>query len=182
MGELPEEIRQAARGYDPSRINRYLTELAARFHRFYTACRIRDAEPGLLEARLVLADTVRSGYHLGTRMGTPTINMVFPEGVIVPRHGVYASKVYLEGGASYIAVTNVGVRPTVSDENLVSVESHLLDYSGNLYGRQARVEFYCFLRDEQRFESNEALSEQIHRDAEAAKAYFEMESLDSTVG
>ena len=57
---LPEEIRQAARGYDPSRINRYLTELAARFHRFYTACRIRDAEPGLLEARLVLADTVRA--------------------------------------------------------------------------------------------------------------------------
>ena len=57
---LPEEVRQAARGYDPSRINRYLTELAARFHRFYTACRIRDAEPGLLEARLVLADTVRA--------------------------------------------------------------------------------------------------------------------------
>ena len=57
---LPEEIRQAARGYDPSRINRYVTELAARFHRFYTACRIRDAEPGVLEARLVLADTVRS--------------------------------------------------------------------------------------------------------------------------
>ena len=57
---LPEEVRQAARGYDPSRINRYLTELAARFHRFYTACRIRDAEPGLLEARLVLADMVRA--------------------------------------------------------------------------------------------------------------------------
>ena len=69
-------------------------------------------------------------------------------------------------------MTNVGVRPTVSDDDRVSVESHLLDYSGNLYGRQARVEFYSFLRGESKFESYEALSEQIHRDAETARAYF----------
>ena len=56
---LPEEIRLAARDYDPSRINKYVTELAARFHRFYTACRIKGAPEGVLEARLVLADTVR---------------------------------------------------------------------------------------------------------------------------
>ena len=120
----------------------------------------------------MLADTVHSGYHLGRKLGTPTINMYFPDGVIVPRHGVYASKVYLQGGSSHIAVTNVGVRPTVSEENRVSVESHLLDFSGNLYGRQARVEFYRFLREETKFESFEALSEQIHRDAEAARDYF----------
>ena len=59
LAALPEEIRLAARDYDPSRINKYVTELAARFHRFYTACRIKDAEPGLLEARLLLADCVR---------------------------------------------------------------------------------------------------------------------------
>lgn len=123
-----------------------------------------------------LADTVHSGYHLGRKLDAPTINMHFPDGVIVPRHGVYATKVYLENGASYIAVTNVGVRPTVSEENQVSVESHLLDYSGNLYGRQARVEFYAFLRGEIKFESFEALSLQIHRDAEAARAYFEEKS------
>ncbi len=119
-----------------------------------------------------LADTVHSGYHLGRKLGTPTINMFFPHGVIVPRHGVYATKVYLENGEAYIAVTNVGVRPTVSQENRVSVESHLLDYSGNLYGRQARVEFYSFLRDETKFSDYAALSEQIHRDAETARAYF----------
>ena len=120
-----------------------------------------------------LADTVRSGYHLGTKLGTPTINMMFPDGVLVPKHGVYATKVYLEDGSSYVAVTNVGVRPTVSEQNKVSVESHLLDYSGNLYGRQARVDFYHFLREEIRFESFEALSEQIRRDADAARAYFQ---------
>ena len=56
---LPEEIRLAARDYDPSRINKYVTELAARFPRFYTACRIKGAEEGVLNARLCLADTVR---------------------------------------------------------------------------------------------------------------------------
>ena len=119
-----------------------------------------------------LSDTVHSGYHLGRKLGSPTINMFFPDGVLVPRHGVYAAKVFLENGQSYIAVTNVGVRPTVSEDNRVSVESHLLDYSGNLYGRQARLEFYSFMRDEIKFDSFEALSEQIRLDAENARAYF----------
>ncbi|MGI6013303.1 MAG: arginine--tRNA ligase [Oscillospiraceae bacterium] len=57
---LPEEIRVAAKDYDPSRINRYVIDLAARFHRFYNNCRIKDAEPGVLEARLKLADEVRT--------------------------------------------------------------------------------------------------------------------------
>ena len=59
LAALPEEIRLAARDYDPSRINKYVTELAARFHRFYNSCRIKGAESDVLEARLCLADTVR---------------------------------------------------------------------------------------------------------------------------
>ena len=59
LAALPDEITMAARDYDPSRMNRYVTELAARFHRFYTVCRIKDAQPGVLEARLMLADQVR---------------------------------------------------------------------------------------------------------------------------
>jgi len=120
----------------------------------------------------VLTDTVRSGYHLGTKMGTPTINMYFPDGVLVPRYGVYATRVCLEDGSEYIAVTNVGVRPTVKEGNRVNVESHLLDYSGNLYGRQCRVEFYKFLRDERKFDNFDELSAQIKRDAESAREYF----------
>ena len=119
-----------------------------------------------------LSDTVRSGYHLGSKLGAPTSNMFFPEGVLVPRHGVYAAKVYLEDGKSYLAVTNVGVRPTVSDSGRVSVESHLLNYEGNLYGRQARVEFHSFLRDEICFRNMDELSAQIVRDAEQAREYF----------
>ena len=120
----------------------------------------------------VLTDTVHSGYHLGRKLGTPTINMFFPEGVIVPRHGVYATKVYLSDGTEHTAVTNIGVRPTVSEGNRVSVESHLLDFSGNLYGRQARVEFYHFLRSEKKFSGYQELSDQIHRDSASARYYF----------
>lgn len=120
-----------------------------------------------------LSDTVHSGYHLGTDLGAPTINMYFPDGVLVPRHGVYATRVIIEDGSGYIAVTNVGIRPTVSSSSRVSVESHLLDYSGNLYGRQARVEFYAFLRGEVKFGSYEELAAQIKKDAASARAYFE---------
>ena len=120
-----------------------------------------------------LSDTVHSGYHLGTDLDAPTINMYFPDGVLVPRHGVYATRVIIEDGSGYIAVTNVGVRPTVSSSGRVSVESHLLDYSGNLYGRQARVEFYAFLRGEVKFGSYEELAVQIKKDAASARAYFE---------
>lgn len=119
-----------------------------------------------------LVDTVHYGYRLGTKMGTPTINMRVPEGVLTPRRGVYAAKVFLEDGSERMAVTNVGVRPTVSGENRVSVESFILDFSGDLYDRQIRVEFYGFLRPEQRFENVDALQAQILRDAESARAYF----------
>lgn len=120
----------------------------------------------------MLADTVHSGYHLGTKMGTPTINMYFPEGVLIPRRGVYAAKVVLEDGSSHISVTNVGVRPTVSDAGTVSVESYILDFSGNLYDRQARVEFYKFLRDERKFADYEELAAQIQTDAAMTREYF----------
>ncbi len=120
----------------------------------------------------MLSDTVRSGYHLGTKMGTPTINMKIPEGVIIPRHGVYAAKVILDDGSEHISVTNVGVRPTVSDADAVSVESFILDFDGNLYDKQARVEFFSFLRDERKFDDISSLGEQIKCDAEKARAYF----------
>lgn len=118
-----------------------------------------------------LTDIVRSGYHLGTQMGTPTINMRFPEGVIVPKHGVYAAKAYIDSG-EYLSVTNVGVRPTVSDSGGINVESYLLDFKGNLYGHTARIDFYSFLRPEIKFDDVDALAQQIKADAESTRKYF----------
>jgi len=119
-----------------------------------------------------MVDSIHSGYHLGTQLGTPTINMFFPRDVLVLRFGVYATKVTIEGMGSYLAVTNVGVRPTVSDCDKVSVESFILDFAGNVYGMQARVEFFSFLRPEVKFSDPKALAEQINRDSENARSFF----------
>ncbi len=123
-----------------------------------------------------LEDTVRSGYHLGAKMGAPTINMKLPEGVLVPRFGVYATKVFLDDGTEHVAVTNVGVRPTVSDENRVSVESFIIDFSGNLYDRHVRLELHSFLRPEKKFASQEELAAQIKLDTENARKFFNEKS------
>lgn len=128
-----------------------------------------------------LSDTVRAGFHLGTKMGTPTINMKLPEGVLKPRFGVYATKVHLDGAQEeYLAVTNVGVRPTVSNAHSVSVESFILDFEGDLYGRRARVDFHRFLRDEKKFASQTELAAQIRADAETTKEYFYKKKESST--
>lgn len=126
-----------------------------------------------------LRDIVRPGFHLGTRLGVPTVNMRFAEGVIVPRHGVYAARAYLEDGSSCSAVANIGVRPTVSDGQGVNVETHLIGFSGNLYGQQVRVEFYKFLRPEVKFEDNGELARQIRRDIDSAGEYFRQAAADN---
>ena len=118
-----------------------------------------------------LTDTVGYGYKIGRSIGAPTINTRIPEGVIVPRHGVYATRVWLPSGPKP-AVTNVGVRPTFDSDHRLTVESNILDFNGNLYGSQVRLEFLSFLREEMKFPSPEALGEQIQRDIAASRAYF----------
>jgi len=71
-----------------------------------------------------------------------------------------------------MAVTNVGVRPTVEDGDQVTVESFLLDFNGDLYGRTVRVEFYKYLRPERKFPSVEALAEEIQHNADQTREFF----------
>ena len=120
----------------------------------------------------ILSDVVRHGKRLGRRMGVPTVNMQFAPGVLVPRHGVYAARAILPEGC-FAAVTNIGVRPTVDESGTVSVESHLLDFSGNLYGRHVILEFYRHIRDEIRFSSLEELSARIAVDCDQARQIVE---------
>ena len=119
-----------------------------------------------------VSDRVVHGYQRGRRMGIPTINFPIPPDVIQPRYGVYATCAHLPGGPCP-AVTNVGVRPTFGTDRAVTVETNLLDFSGQLYGARVRVDFLAFLRDETRFESQEQLAEQIRRDIDAARSYFD---------
>ena len=120
----------------------------------------------------VLTDTVAHGKKLGSALGFPTVNLRIPPGVLVPAHGVYAAKVRLGDGASHMAVTNVGVRPTVDDDSRLTVEGYLLDYSGDLYGKSVRMEFYKYLREERRFPSLDALKTEISHNIDQTREYF----------
>ena len=115
--------------------------------------------------------TVRHGRGIGKTQLVPTVNLLPQEGKLVPRFGVYATRVLLPDGGALTGVTNVGVRPTVGGEG-VTVETFLLDFSGDLYGQTLRVEFHRFLRPERRFASTRELHDMIARNADEARAYF----------
>ena len=112
------------------------------------------------------------GKQLGRTIGYPTAN-VAPEGLPAepPANGVYAAWYCLPDGEKLPCVLNQGHHPTVP-EGAPTIEAHLLDYAGDLYGQEAAVEYLRFLRPEQKFESRTALKEQIARDERAARAYF----------
>lgn len=120
----------------------------------------------------VLTATVTHGKKLGSSLGFPTVNLHLPAGALVPAYGVYAARAVFENGESRPAVTNVGVRPTVDDAGTVTVEGFLLDFDGDLYGQQVRMEFYDYLRPEQKFDTLEALKAEVMRNARQTKDFF----------
>jgi len=125
----------------------------------------------------VMTDIVRTGYRLGRKLNTPTINMRFADGVLIPALGVYASIVYTEDGRTEYGITNIGTRPTVSNGDVnVTAETHILNFRENLYGHTVRIEFCERLRPEMKFPGVEALKEQIRRDTQSARTFFDVTS------
>ena len=123
----------------------------------------------------VLSDVVRYGYRLGRKLGTPTINMCFQPGILIPAFGVYATIAHLDDGSAHIGVTNIGIRPTVDNSYRITAETHILNYHGNLYGHRVRIEFYLRLRQEQKFDDIDKLKAQIQTDCDTAIRYFSEE-------
>ena len=111
---------------------------------------------------------VLHGRRLGSRLGSPTINQMFPDDRAVPAYGVYAVLCGREGKL-YGGVTNIGVKPTVDDTNTPVCETHIFDFNGDLYGKEVRVYLCKHLRSEKRFESLDALRAQIAKDADLAR-------------
>ena len=124
---------------------------------------IRNADRFLGHPHILTAKVI-DGYRLGRTIGIPTANMVIPKGIITPKHGVYAAVFCTPDGGRHLSVTNVGVRPTVSGSDHVTVESHLIDFSGDLYGTNDRVEYMDFIRPEQKFGNVNELKNQINLD------------------
>lgn len=132
-----------------------------------------EAAAQMLGHRHFLSGEVLHGKELGRRLGFPTANLALPEGLIAPAYGVYAALVTLPDGSAHPAVTNVGVRPTVHDQLGRLVEAWILDCTAELYGEKIRVEFFTRLRGEKKFDSLEALREEVLRNADETRAYFQ---------
>lgn len=107
---------------------------------------------------------VAHGFQEGRRIGFPTANIV-PESAekLVPGNGVYATRVSVEGGEWMPAMLNIGTNPTFQRQQ-TTIEAHIIGFEGDIYGRKVRVKFGRKLRDEQRFESVEALQKQLEAD------------------
>jgi riboflavin kinase/FMN adenylyltransferase len=118
----------------------------------------------LLGAPFQLEGTVVEGDARGRSLGVPTANITPAEGALVPGKGIYAGLVL-----DHPAAISIGVRPTFESDGQLLVEAHLLDFDGDLYGRTVRLVFLDRLRDEIRFDSAEALTEQMRRDVEQVR-------------
>lgn len=144
-----------------------------------SSTRIRDAlregafnrASQMLGREYALAGMVIRGDELGRKLGFPTANLEV-SGVLVPPHGVYAAHAAVDR-TRHRAAVNIGLRPTLgAPAPQRRVEAHLLDFHGDLYGRELELTFVGKLRDEQKFASLAELQAQIVRDVEAARARF----------
>jgi riboflavin kinase/FMN adenylyltransferase len=119
----------------------------------------------LLGSPFVIDGEVVHGDKRGRELGFPTANLVPQSGYVTPGHGVYACRT----GEGQIAAVNVGVRPMFVTGRGELIEAHLVDFDGDLYGRQLRLEFLRRLRGEKRFASVDALVDQMRLDVEEAR-------------
>lgn len=125
----------------------------------------------LLGQPYFLMGRVAHGKALGRTLKMPTANLVPPVGKLLPPFGVYATVVSV-GGRKYRGVTNIGRKPTVGKFS-TGVETFIMDFDQDIYGKEIQVTFYQFLRREKKFPDVEALTAQINRDKVAAAQYFE---------
>ena len=129
----------------------------------------------LLGRPYTISGKVVYGQQLGTRLEVPTANIRLHR-IKTALSGVYAVRAQCDG-ADYAAVANVGVRPTVAKQLTAILEVHVLNYSGNLYGKNMRVVFQKKIRDEQTFPTLNALKQAIADDIKQAETFFKAQSI-----
>jgi riboflavin kinase/FMN adenylyltransferase len=121
----------------------------------------------LLGFEYFILGEVVGGMHIGRNLGFPTINMIPQADKLLPPNGVYASLTDV-GGVTYRSISNIGVKPTVGGKEL-GVETFILDFSGDLYGKTAEVKLLKFMRPEKKFSSVEELKKQVDADIKNRK-------------
>ena len=129
-----------------------------------------DAAATLLGSPYVICGEVIHGDARGRTIGYPTANVVMDASYVMPRLGVYATRVRLRDGRTFHAMTNVGRRPTFYDTGDVSIESHLFDFSEDLYGQLIEIEWVRFIRNERAFDGLDSLIAQLKQDETTARS------------
>lgn len=123
----------------------------------------------LLDKPYSLTNTVIKGAQRGRLMDFPTANIIFPDNKVLPKFGVYAGVVIVEG-KKYRAIANIGLRPTFADITVPLAEIHILDFNSDIYGKNIEFKFLYNLRDELKFNSIDALRVQISKDIAIARS------------
>jgi riboflavin kinase/FMN adenylyltransferase len=123
----------------------------------------------LLGRPFSLKGTVARGEHRGTGLGFPTVNLKIDAKMALPPDGVYATRAYIEE-QEYQAMTNIGLRPTFGDNNERTIESFILNYNQDVYGKAVKIELIQRLREEKTFASIEELKQQIAEDVKRGSA------------
>ncbi|MBQ4146282.1 MAG: bifunctional riboflavin kinase/FAD synthetase [Clostridia bacterium] len=124
----------------------------------------------LLGKEFSISGTVISGNHIGRTLGFPTVNLEIPKGKMHPAFGVYVTKVKVNNKC-YPSITNVGTRPTIANDGAY-IETHLLDFSGDLYEREITIDFHSYLRPIKKFENTDNLKKQLENDKQFARKFF----------
>jgi riboflavin kinase/FMN adenylyltransferase len=127
----------------------------------------------MLGCNYSVAGTVVEGRRVGRNMGFPTVNLKYDKGKLLPKNGVYVTRIKVDG-VYHEGITNIGRNPTVSEGSSLSLETHILGFHKAIYGEPVKVVFEKRLRDEIKFKNKEMLKEQIGRDVETAVKYFEI--------
>jgi len=144
----------------------------------YSSTRIREllAKGEVAEAARLLGrphevrGVVERGDQRGAEhLGMPTANLTVPERICLPADGVYAGTFVAEDGVERAAAISVGTRPTFYEDGDVLVEAYVLDFDGDLYGQRVKVRFREWVRGQERFDSTDALVEQMNADVEATR-------------
>ena len=158
---------------DPIRYKDFVVS-STRIRRLVGEGRVDDAG-ALLGHQYFIDGEVQQGDRRGRTIGFPTANLA-TDNELLPLHGVYATTARIDD-VVWPSVTNIGVRPTVDSSGQRTVETHVFDFDGDLYGRRLRLGFVQHLREERRFESLDALRGQIAADCERARLLFSRLSL-----
>ena len=116
---------------------------------------------------------VEHGNEIGRTIGFPTVNLVPEADKLLPPFGVYITKILI-GGEEYCGITNVGCKPTIEGDNPIGVETHVLDFSDDVYDMAVEVEFLHRIRAEVKFASIDELKAQLQQDIKIARIYFDL--------